>query len=210
MSSDTPTPQLPPEVLRYLKGPTSESRQFDFLIGEWEVEATRAASGALEHTSGGALRRVPVTSNGKGGMRSVLTIGALLVSVFAVGCEDAQALKAAEARQQLVGTWLREINIPNAKARRVLVLAQDGKFSEELVAEFDDGRKGHEERSGEWNFDGTNLKRRYTHEDGRQLSGNFNFVTFELSSLSASEFEGRNHLQGEQIHYRRVTPGTRP
>ncbi len=28
-------------MLRYLSGPTPESRQFDFLIGEWEVAASR-------------------------------------------------------------------------------------------------------------------------------------------------------------------------
>jgi hypothetical protein len=41
MTSEPSPPQLPPEVLRYLKGPPPESRQFDFLIGEWNVEATR-------------------------------------------------------------------------------------------------------------------------------------------------------------------------
>lgn len=39
-SSHTP-PQLPPEILRYLQGPPPESRQFDFLICDWEVTATR-------------------------------------------------------------------------------------------------------------------------------------------------------------------------
>ena len=33
--------QVPPEVERYLKGPSPESRQFAFLIGDWEVAATR-------------------------------------------------------------------------------------------------------------------------------------------------------------------------
>ena len=33
--------QVPPEVARYLKGPTAESRQFDFLIGHWYVAATK-------------------------------------------------------------------------------------------------------------------------------------------------------------------------
>ena len=41
MTSNTPAVQLPPEVQRYLKGPSPESRQFDFLIGDWDVEATR-------------------------------------------------------------------------------------------------------------------------------------------------------------------------
>jgi hypothetical protein len=39
--SDSPTPQIPPEVARYLRGAPSEARQFDFLIGTWDVSATR-------------------------------------------------------------------------------------------------------------------------------------------------------------------------
>lgn len=33
--------QVPPEVARYLKGPLLEGQQFDFLIGGWDVAATR-------------------------------------------------------------------------------------------------------------------------------------------------------------------------
>ncbi len=36
-----PMAQVPPDVLRYLKGASPESRQFDFLIGDWDVAATR-------------------------------------------------------------------------------------------------------------------------------------------------------------------------
>jgi hypothetical protein len=41
MTSETSPQQLPPEVLRYLKGPAPQARQFDFLIGDWAVEGTR-------------------------------------------------------------------------------------------------------------------------------------------------------------------------
>lgn len=34
-------PQVPPEVARYLKGAPPESQQFDFLVGDWDVSATR-------------------------------------------------------------------------------------------------------------------------------------------------------------------------
>jgi len=40
-SSPTPVPQIPPEVVRYMKGATAQSRQFDFLIGDWDVVTTR-------------------------------------------------------------------------------------------------------------------------------------------------------------------------
>jgi hypothetical protein len=40
-SSTSATANIPPDIARYLKGSTPETRQFDFLIGDWEVAATR-------------------------------------------------------------------------------------------------------------------------------------------------------------------------
>ena len=37
----SPPPQVPPEVARFLKGAPPENQQFDFLIGDWDVDATR-------------------------------------------------------------------------------------------------------------------------------------------------------------------------
>lgn len=34
-------PQVPPDVARYLKGASPQGRQFAFLIGDWDVAATR-------------------------------------------------------------------------------------------------------------------------------------------------------------------------
>jgi len=34
-------PSIPPEVLRYITEPVAESKQFDFLIGEWDADAVR-------------------------------------------------------------------------------------------------------------------------------------------------------------------------
>jgi hypothetical protein len=39
--SNSLTPPVPPDVARYLKGAPPESQQFDFLIGDWTVAATR-------------------------------------------------------------------------------------------------------------------------------------------------------------------------
>jgi hypothetical protein len=33
--------QVPPDIARYLRGSTPESRQFDFLIGDWDIAASR-------------------------------------------------------------------------------------------------------------------------------------------------------------------------
>ena len=143
-------------------------------------------------------------------MRHVLAAVALSITLAVAGCEDAQALKAQETSQKLVGTWLREMERGGQKGRRLLVLGADGKFSETLVVERSEGNLGKSESAGEWSFDGTNLKRRYTHEDGRQLSGNFNFATFALTSVSNTAFEGKNYAMGEEIVYRKVPEGSKP
>lgn len=49
--AQTELPQIPPEVLAYLSGPTEESFQFEFLIGEWRVEGRRyGPSGEQSYT----------------------------------------------------------------------------------------------------------------------------------------------------------------
>lgn len=40
-TQQSPTPSVPPEVIRYLAGATPEAKQYDFLIGDWDVSATR-------------------------------------------------------------------------------------------------------------------------------------------------------------------------
>jgi hypothetical protein len=39
--SDLSVPQIPPEAAGYLRGAPPDGRQFDFLIGTWDVSATR-------------------------------------------------------------------------------------------------------------------------------------------------------------------------
>lgn len=41
MQSNRQPSSMPPEVARYLQAPTPASRQFDFLIGDWDVDAAR-------------------------------------------------------------------------------------------------------------------------------------------------------------------------
>ena len=45
-------PQVPPEILAYLRGPTEESLHFDFLIGEWQVEGRRYGPGGEQPYTG--------------------------------------------------------------------------------------------------------------------------------------------------------------
>ena len=41
VQSNNQPPSMPPEVARYLYGPIPASRQFEFLIGDWDVDAAR-------------------------------------------------------------------------------------------------------------------------------------------------------------------------
>ena len=41
VQSSSPPSSVPPEVARYLQAPIPASRQFDFLIGDWDVDAAR-------------------------------------------------------------------------------------------------------------------------------------------------------------------------
>lgn len=41
MTTPHTPPAVPDHVMRYLNGPVAEDRQFDFLIGDWSVQATR-------------------------------------------------------------------------------------------------------------------------------------------------------------------------
>ena len=111
--------------------------------------------------------------------------------------------------ERLVGTWLREYSEDTSQVRRVLVLARDGTFSEKAVvhgpapAQFS--------HSGDWRFDGTNLKRHYRLLDGKPPTAPFvPFATFELKFQTPDEFSGLDRVHRREVHYRRVTDGTLP
>lgn len=41
VNSNASPATIPPHISRYLQGPTDVDRQFDFLIGDWDVQATK-------------------------------------------------------------------------------------------------------------------------------------------------------------------------
>lgn len=41
VQSNSSATSIPPDVARYLKGPIPQGRQYEFLIGDWDVDATR-------------------------------------------------------------------------------------------------------------------------------------------------------------------------
>jgi len=144
-------------------------------------------------------------------MKNPLLAAALFLPLVLSGCDDAQSARIEETRGRLVGTWLREDEFEGAKMRMVVALGQDGKFSERAKFVAPDGRTESEHFGGEWSYDGINFKRRYLQQGGRQFSGGgIRYATYQLTSLTRTDFTGKDNREGREITYRRVSEGTEP
>ena len=134
--------------------------------------------------------------------------GAALTSACHSPPDDSSAQA---TRQRLVGTWLREYEEEGVKVRRVLVLESGGRFIEmSRITELNTSAAQHS-HTGDWLFDGTNLKRRYTSVDGRQPAAPaMPYATFELKFPSRNEFVGIDRVRRREVQYRRVADGTTP
>jgi hypothetical protein len=149
----------------------------------------------------------------------------LLLAMAAVaGCDGAQDID--DVQQRLVGSWLRDGEEDGARVRRVLVLQPGGRFAEtskatkftgtNIATDAPLGAQGdavlaQHAHSGDWLFDGTNLKRRYTLIDGRQPSApTFPYAAFELRFESRNVFIGTDNIRKRQVRYQRVADGTLP
>lgn len=119
--------------------------------------------------------------------------------------------RAEEVQLQLMGTWLRDYEENGTRVSRVLVLAQDGHFDEMSKATQRDAMLAQHHHAGEWHFDGTNLKRRYTSIDGQKPSApKFPYAAFEVRFETRNEFIGTDNIRKRQVRYRRVADGTLP
>lgn len=144
-------------------------------------------------------------------VRRFLLLAGVLSAMAA--CGDGPSESPAETtRGRLVGTWMRSYEEAGTRVRRVLVLEEPGGFRELSVATRSDGQPPIESSaSGDWLFDGTNLKRRYRLINGKPLSApTIPFATFEVRFSGKSEFIGIDHVRKLEVHYERVADGTRP
>jgi hypothetical protein len=149
----------------------------------------------------------------------------LLLAMAAVaGCDGAQDVD--DVQQRLLGSWLRDDVEDGAHVRRVLVLQPGGRFAETSkaiqvaqatqVTQVTEATQGdtvlaQHAHSGDWLFDGTNLKRRYTLIDGRQPSApTFPYAAFEIRFESRNVFIGTDNIRKRQVRYQRVADGTLP
>ena len=139
--------------------------------------------------------------------------GALALAAWVCcACEGPPADEmTAEVQDRLVGTWLREYQEDSTKVRRILVLERDGNFRELSKVRRPGTPVMEHAHEGEWLFDGTNLKRRYTLVDGRLPAAPMvPFATLQLDFPSRSEFIGVDNVRHRQVRYRRVAEGTVP
>lgn len=136
----------------------------------------------------------------------------LMLLMGTVGCGvGPQETHVHETRERLAGTWLREYHEGEARVRRVLVLAPDGTFTESVVASVPNEPPFRKSHSGQWHYDGMNLKRRYTLVDGRKPSApSFPYAALQVAFESRRVFVGTDNIRGRQVRYERVSEGTEP
>lgn len=134
----------------------------------------------------------------------------LVLAVLATGCDGAPDPND-EIRDRLVGTWLRDYEENGTRVRRILILQPDGRFHEmsrSLGPQQAGARHAHE---GEWLFDGTNLKRRYTRMDGQPVAApQMPFAAFQIRFDGSHAFTGTDNVRHHALRYQRVADGTQP
>ena len=138
---------------------------------------------------------------------------AALLSVLGfvvAGCDPATSANA-DIEERLVGTWLRDYEERGTRVRRILVLEPGGHFRESSrsLGPAEPGTvHAHE---GEWLYDGTNLKRRYTLMDGKPPAApTVPFAAFQIAFQGPHAFIGTDNVRRRELSYRRVSDGTRP
>jgi hypothetical protein len=135
-----------------------------------------------------------------------------LASLLLAACDGPGPDSPDEAvRLRLVGSWLRDYEQDGAHVRRLLVLQADGQFMETARIVETSGAVTQLSHAGEWTWDGTNLKRRYTRFDGKQPAApTIPFATFALRFESNNEFVGTDNVRQREVRYRRVADGAAP
>ena len=137
----------------------------------------------------------------------------LVLALLLAACDSSPSDSPADdVKQRLLGTWLREYDEDGTHVRRILILDADGTFRERSTIVVPGATDKLESNgTGQWLFDGTNLKRHYASINGKSLSApTVPFATFEISFPSRSEFVGVDHVHQREVRYQRVADGTEP
>lgn len=146
--------------------------------------------------------------------RSGFVLAALMLMQSLVACDSGPSDAHTDAiGEKLIGTWLREYEESGVRVRRVLVLERNGRFREmsSIRSAEPNAQPTMSTGSGEWLFDGTNLKRHYRLINEKPLSApNYPFATFEIRFPDRTHFVGLDRVRKIEVSYRRVAEGTLP
>jgi hypothetical protein len=157
-----------------------------------------------------AHRTTPCTIPGTTHCRRRAVSCAVVAGLLLTACNTPPADAPDDAvRERLVGSWLRDYDQDGAQVRRLLVLEADGHFTETAKVVDATGAITQHAHAGQWMFDGTNLKRRYTSFNGKQPSApTLPYLTLQLRFDTHREFVGLDNLRKREVHYQRVGAGT--
>lgn len=140
-------------------------------------------------------------------MDRTLTVPLVFLAALLTACEDPQVR---DVKARLVGTWVAESMEHGGVARRVLTLEASGHAKETVRITASGGASASESREGEWSFDGVNLKRRYTHVDGKPLTNaHFIYQTHELKSVTDTELVASSNVGRGEMRLRRKESAAR-
>jgi hypothetical protein len=144
-------------------------------------------------------------------MRAASFVLSLILALLATGCEPTADAQTSEIRERLVGTWLRDYDENGTHVRRILVLAPDGHFQEVSRTLGPDEAGTRHEHEGDWVYDGTNLKRKYTRIDGKPPGApTVPFAAFQIEFSGSHDFTGIDNVRHRELRYHRVPDGTMP
>lgn len=135
---------------------------------------------------------------------AILMAGA--ASPLLSACKDPTLERSTEARRKaLIGLWQREFDADYPTIRQTLNLGADGQFLEIAEDEPAGAEPQREVWSGEWTYDGTNLKRRYLRKNGQLLIGaTLHYATFTLISVSPEAFVVDDNFVKHLVSFQRL------
>jgi hypothetical protein len=132
----------------------------------------------------------------------------ILVFIASVGCEQLASDQDKQAKEKIVGHWLREADsdIQGALLREHIVHSPDGKFQLERMVAYKDGAVTREHESGSW-FVTANLYKMRTEYQGREPlpPSRQLYSTCTIQTLTAQELICSNEVDKWTKRQRRVS-----
>lgn len=123
-------------------------------------------------------------------------------AALTASCDGSSSKPADKVRQQLIGKWLEELSVDGLQTRSIVTLDRDGTFIEIEKSSDASGLISQQTHGGEWSFDGTNFKRKYTSMNGQPLSNaRFGYATYAVKHIAKNEFVGIDNVRKREVRF---------